>query len=152
MKRTRGLQNFRYEVCQIYYELLLVTEQYDPVFKNKKLKLHLSIDAIKASKVFGDRLGIQAVIRNLVDNASKYAPEGSDVFIEMQQDDKSVYFQISNESVVQQKEGIKRKGLGLQLVKEILEYNQGEVVFVSNNQGRYITKISLHWHLDHDTN
>ncbi len=143
VKRTRGLQNFRYEVCQIYYELLLVTEQYDPVFKNKKLKLHLSIDAIKASKVIGDRLGIQAVIRNLVDNASKYAPEGSDVFIEMQQDDKSVYFQISNESVVQQKEGIKRKGLGLQLVKEILEYNQGEVVFVSNNQGRYITKISF---------
>ncbi|MBK8626774.1 MAG: ATP-binding protein [Saprospiraceae bacterium] len=78
-----------------------------------------------------------------MDNASKYAPEGCDVFIEMQQDDKSVYFQISNESVVQQKEGIKRKGLGLQLVKEILEYNQGEVVFVSNNQGRYITKISF---------
>lgn len=143
VKRTRGLQNTRYSDCQIYYELLLVVEQYEPLFKTKRLHLHLSVDTTKASIVKGDRLGIQAVIRNLVDNASKYAPEDSDVFVEMTQADNNVYFQITNECLPKPDVSTHRKGQGLFLVKEILEYNEGKIVFMGYEDSKYFAKVSF---------
>lgn len=141
VKRTRGTQNVISTECQIYYELLLVIEQYEPVFKEKKLNLHLSIDTIKESIVKGDRLGIQAVIRNLIDNASKYAPERGEVSIEMSIDNRSLNICISNDVIAANELSSKRKGLGLQLIKEILEFNDGKLLNIGMDGLKYKAKV-----------
>ena len=141
VKKNRGVGNDFFSDCQLYYEILLVLEQYEPVLKVKQLILFHNYETIKDYLVKGDRLGIQAVIRNLVDNATKYSPNQGSIYFELSQDDHNIYLSMSNECLIEHNNSSKGKGLGLQLVKEILEFNYGEVLYLGNKNNTYISKI-----------
>ncbi len=104
-----------------------------------------SLELEEGSDVLGDDKRLRQVVANLVTNAMKYSPEGSDIRVEVVQDDNRVLFSVEDEGPgipeaqrqriferytrVQQSESGKRAGigLGLYIVKAIVEGHGGTV-------------------------
>jgi len=113
---------------------------------DKQVSISTKID--EALKVITDRTAIQTVIRNLLSNAIKFSRENGEVLIEAKDDHESILMKISDngvgmnasqlESIYQvgkkSRSGTKGEtgtGLGLVLVKELVEYNKGRVYIES---------------------
>jgi len=109
---------------------------------DKKIKIKIEVDT--ALSIVADRNAIQTIVRNLLSNALKFSPEKSEVRIEAIKDEGHVLISIIDQGVgmtSQQLESIYEigkksssgtkgeagTGLGLVLVKELVEYNKGEI-------------------------
>lgn len=133
--------------CHLYNELLLVLDQYEPIIETKDLivKFHPQyLDLL----VSGDRIGIQAVIRNLIDNCVKYSPTKGNINIEITTDKDYAYFEIQNKTLKpdEQTFGLQgNKGMGINIIKDILNYNYGHLKFsgIQNDLYKTIVQFTL---------
>jgi len=100
-------------------------------------------------KVLGDRLWVEQVVENLLDNAIRYIKGGGEVKIKIYKDSKKIYFEIQDNGVGIPKEEQKfifqkffraqnvlkyqteGSGLGLHITKRILELMEGKIWFKS---------------------
>ncbi|MEP4533374.1 MAG: tetratricopeptide repeat-containing sensor histidine kinase [Cyclobacteriaceae bacterium] len=116
---------------------------FDNMAQGKKINLQYKVDAELA--VYADKKMTQTIIRNLVNNALKFTPENGSVTISGAASDNQVHIQIKDTGVgmaddkltnlfqLQDKKstygtsGEKGLGLGLQLVYEFIERNNGSV-------------------------
>lgn len=92
-----------------------------------------------------DTFQFQRVITNLLSNAIKYSYENSDIEIYCKNFNKKIVFEIKNyapevkniEKVFDKFESTTNSGLGLYLVKQIIEKNNGKVFAKKENDNKY---------------
>ncbi len=122
---------------------------------------NISMNFIEGANVTGDRLLLQMMINNLIDNAIKYSPRDSGIMIEIGKDDRVVsflvkdhgkgipeeerqkvfrkYYRIGNEHT----RGAKGTGLGLYLSKKIVQQYKGDIAVTNNSPCGSIFKVDL---------
>lgn len=131
--------------CHLYNELLLVLDQYEPIMKTKNLDINFHPQYINLF-VVGDRIGIQAIIRNLVDNCVKYSPSNGNINIVITSDQDWVYFETQNKTLKpgEQTFGLQgNKGMGINIIKEILNYNHGDLKFAGYQDDMFKTIVQF---------
>ncbi len=106
------------------------------------MNIHINVDNVK----------FKQVIHNLLDNAFKYSPKGSDVSLHVHEYEKMVEIEIADQGIgmsesdmayvferffrVDKSGNIPGIGLGLTLVEEIIHFLNGDICIVSQpNQG-----------------
>jgi signal transduction histidine kinase len=103
--------------------------------------LHLRLDPIR----------MELAIRNVVNNAKKYSPDGSEILIELKNDQKEIWITdqgpgVNEQSLASLTEAFYRPdeartrsqggvGLGLYLVKNIIDAHHGELLFQNLHPG-----------------
>jgi len=119
-------------------------------YKNRFPQRKIEASADKDLYIDGDELLMQIALSNLIDNALKYAPKESPVYIDLMEDEDYIQIKVSDEGpgiADEEKRKIFQKfyrsgsentrkakgtGLGLYLTKKIIEQHNGEI-FVMNN-------------------
>jgi two-component system sensor histidine kinase ChiS len=144
-----GKMSFNFKLCEfkkIVYDSIM---QIRPLLESKPgLKLKVSYDKQIKTKIKCDRLRIQQVINNLLNNAIKYSNAGT-ICIKVKNLDSNLLFSISDEGIgippkelevifqpfvesSKTKTKAGGKGLGLALCKEIITKHDGKI-WAENN-------------------
>ncbi|TRX72503.1 ATP-binding protein [Carboxylicivirga sp. M1479] len=131
-------------------ELVLVSELFDSTNKLYKIQLEqkrllFSYKGLDQSTVWADRFMIDAVIRNLVNNAIKYTPEGGEIVMDLtQQQDNTLISvcdtgigikpekasQLFTDAYMQSEmgtEGEQGTGIGLKIIKGFVDVHKGQI-------------------------
>lgn len=109
----------------------------------------------------GDETGIQAVISNLLENAVKYSPEGTDIFVTAKAEGNRIILQIADQGRGIAKEEMvnvfkkfyregdenvrttKGSGLGLYIARLIIKWHEGTIEAMSNEPAGTIMQVTL---------
>ncbi len=116
---------------------------------NKNIKIYFKKPKWQSFYIVADRAGLQNVMRNLLSNAVKFSPENSKITVKLGLKDYDVYLSISDEGIGIPPEeqdkifdklyrarnsgeiSVKGTGLGLFIVKNIIQKHNGEIVVKS---------------------
>lgn len=119
-------------------------------YKNRYPSRKIEASTDKDLFIEGDELLMQIALSNLIDNALKYAPKESPVYVDLMEDEDYIQIKVSDEGpgiADEEKRKIFQKfyrsgsentrkakgtGLGLYLTKKIIEQHNGDI-FVMNN-------------------
>lgn len=144
---------FRYDVQQVSAEDLIMdlANEFDHSFKERKIEFHVNVPPTKMPALFGDPQKLRMVFQNLIDNAIRYTKSGGSITVSLSYDPPSgmILFQVTDTGVgipESQRERIFSKffradnvvrmqtegsGLGLFIVKNIVESHHGSISFES---------------------
>lgn len=140
-----------FEICSLDSILLTVIDKFEGQLKEKNL--HLIIEKIEPLSINANRLLIESIFSNLLDNAIKYTPAHKKITLSLYRD-KSICFSIKDEGIgispehlskitdrfyrvdVSRNKKIKGFGLGLSIVKNGVELHGGKLIIRSvENEG-----------------
>jgi len=118
-----------------------VIEEMQPQIKHRKIQILRELTLAQNLTIEADRVLLQRALHNLLDNAVKFSPLGSQVNLRLQVNENSVVFEIQDhgpgiapldqphvfESVRRNTDGTLKKewGVGLSIVRSIAERHQG---------------------------
>ncbi len=119
-------------------------------YKNRYPNRHIEASADKDLFIEGDELLIQIALSNLIDNALKYAPKESPVYVDLMEDNDNIQVKVSDEGPGvpdEEKQKIFEKfyrsgnentrkakgtGLGLYLTRKIITDHNGDIFVMDN--------------------
>lgn len=119
-------------------------------YKNRYPNRHIEASADKDLFIEGDELLIQIALSNLIDNALKYAPKESPVYVDLMDDNDNIQVKVSDEGSGvpdEEKQKIFEKfyrsgnentrkakgtGLGLYLTRKIITDHNGDIFVMDN--------------------
>ncbi|MFY7840232.1 MAG: sensor histidine kinase [Lacibacter sp.] len=119
-------------------------------YKNRFPSRHIEASADKDLFIEGDELLIQIALSNLIDNALKYAPKESPVYVDLMDDNDGIQVKVSDEGAGvpdEEKQKIFEKfyrsgnentrkakgtGLGLYLTRKIITDHNGDIFVMDN--------------------
>jgi signal transduction histidine kinase/ActR/RegA family two-component response regulator len=150
---TRGLITLDKQPLDLRDILSEAIEQVRPLINERRhqLTLHLPPDA---APMLGDRKRLVQVVVNILNNASKYTPEGGHISVQLQVQEHDIRLDISDDGIgmapdlithafdlfAQAERSSDRSqgglGLGLALVKNLVESHGGKVSAISEGLGR----------------
>lgn len=125
--------------------------------KNQEISLHCDNKTQQVSCKGNDFL-LEILLRNLIENASQYTPEGGTIKLTIVNDDEHIllsvedsgigvsptfYSKITERFYRQQQNQGQGAGLGLTLVNNITEYHQGSLKFQQSSLGGLLVNITL---------
>lgn len=151
----RGAIQLELEDVSAQELLKALVEPHKSEAKKKKIKIQTAgdIDTIFVT----DRLKASEALGNILDNALRYAPEGSTIMIEVRKSSKTGDVIISDtgggipkseqpyifeRASIESKKKFEQSGLGLYLTKIFIELLGGRISFTSNEKGTTFT-VSL---------
>jgi PAS domain S-box-containing protein len=129
--------------------IMTTLEEYEPQILTKLQTLTIDVCDADIGLVRGDKTQLYEAIANLVGNASKYTPDGGAIAVELDVDDYWTIFKVIDtgygipedrqhrmfepfyRAKVSETANIDGSGLGLHLVKNIIERHGGEMIFHS---------------------
>lgn len=110
-------------------------------------QLSFSIDVNPDTEVWVDALRIKQVLLNLLNNACKYAPSGSQINIFSEPNKDGIEFGICNgvapEFSANAETLLPSTGFGLQIVREVLQAHKSELT-IDNSNNTFCAKCTLH--------
>lgn len=136
-----------------------IFQLFGQITNEKDIQLELSI--AEAIHVFSDPNAITTIIRNLVDNAIKFTPSGGKIKVSSRQVENNVLIEIKDTGTGMTAEqltnvfelhknkstrgtaGEKGSGLGLRLVKDLVDLNKGEIQVYSKIKEGTTFKVLL---------
>ena len=107
--------------------------------------IHLKLDIARTIHAYSDPNALNTIIRNLIDNAIKYTPEGGSIEVISKEKDKHILiaikdtgrgmdenqikniFELSQNKSTKGTAGERGSGLGLNLVKDLVDLNKGKI-------------------------
>lgn len=116
---------------------------------NKLVPLNFKVNTKQSPKIKGDKTLIELAFSNLISNSIKFTNEKGNIFIIISETDKTVEIEISDDGIGipekeidkifsqlyratnAKKEGIEGSGMGLSIVKEIIEKHSGVIKILS---------------------
>ena len=141
------------EMVDVAATLLLAIRAITPAAENKNIRLEKSF-ARDASRVYGDATRLQQIFWNILSNAVKFTPAGGSIRIRLSSADSQVEVEVSDtgkgisrdflprvfETLSQERGTSTREqgglGLGLSIVKQLVEMQGGTVRAESEGQGQ----------------
>ncbi len=142
-------KSFRFETSNIYYFLRNVVASFNKNTDDQGFQIHLSMgDSI--CKVAFDKEAMEQVMHNLLDNACKYSGDSKTINVEMVDNGQNVVINITDFGVGISKndrdkifdrfyragdeltQSVKGSGIGLTIVKQIVEAHKGDIVVDSS--------------------
>ena len=145
IKNSKGIL-VKNQTCQIIHEILLVLEQYESIISCRKIKVSKNFSYDADILIKGDRLGVQAIIRNIIDNATKYNKEGGEISISLQHINQELQLTIFNttENAEMQKDNfLGKSGIGYSLISDILFHIGGHINFFGNVENGFETIVDF---------
>jgi two-component system, OmpR family, sensor histidine kinase CiaH len=142
-------RSFQRENEEINLAILVETVVND--YKNRFPSRTIEANVVKELFLEGDELLMQIALSNLIDNALKYAPKESPVYVDLMEQEDFIQLKVSDEGpgiADDEKEKIFEKfyrsgseftrkakgtGLGLYLTKKIIEQHNGEIFIINNS-------------------
>ncbi|MDH5786324.1 MAG: ATP-binding protein [Chromatiales bacterium] len=131
----------------------------EPAATAKQIELQLKCD--EESTVYGQPDAITIALRNLVDNAIRYTPQGGNVELAITTQDNQVTLSVSDSGPGIAEEERKKifnrfyrlagqevegSGLGLSIVQRVVELHGGESIIEESMLGGTKLSITLKWH------
>jgi signal transduction histidine kinase len=144
LRRVEAGVGIRREACRLGLILVEAVDTMRAKARSKQVTLKLE-PAHGAPTVIGDRTLLRQVVSNLVDNAVKYTPSGGNVRVGLDITDKRATIRVADTGIgiapddqvrlfekfhrIKRREtaDVKGTGLGLALVKSIIERHEGRV-------------------------
>lgn len=144
-----GLVIIPEEAINIAKELEEVLEMYVMIAEEKKISINTDINPLLT--IYIDRIRLQQLIGNLLDNAVKFSPLDSTIYIIIQQDKKKIKITVEDQGVGISKENLKyiclpswknnsvdyeknSAGFGLAIVESIVQAYKGTLHITSEQQ------------------
>ncbi|MCJ7506123.1 PAS domain S-box protein [Candidatus Bathyarchaeota archaeon] len=125
-----------------------------PLLEEKKLSVEIEVPD-KPIPIQGDQVRLCQVLMNLLSNAAKFSPEGSDVTLRVKEEKDTINVQVSDKGIGIRKEDLARvfepfsaiekptyvkgTGLGLSITKGIVEAHGGKIWAESEGEGQGAT-------------
>jgi CheY-like chemotaxis protein len=153
---TRGLVELENSTIDINHVISDAVEQVTPLVRARSHHLALKITP-EMPLVQGDRERLVQVVANILNNAAKYTPEGGHLLLQTEVHDGYVHIQIVDDGIGMTPELVTRAfdlfaqaerssdrssgglGLGLALVKSLVELHHGKVICESAGLGKGTT-------------
>jgi signal transduction histidine kinase len=126
----------------------------EPLIEEKKLSVGMEVPE-KPLPIQGDQVRLCEVLMNLLSNATKFSPEGSDVTLRVEEENESIKVQVSDRgigirkkdlervfepfSAIEKPTYIKGAGLGLSITKGFVEAHGGRIWAESEGEGKGAT-------------
>ncbi len=140
-----------------------LTELCQSVFQeySNRYQGRLSIEAVEDCKINGDKIMIQLLLTNLLENAVKYSPSGSPVQLSLSRSNNSLVIRVVDQGKgipdeekknifnkfyrVGNEESRKSKGtgLGLYIVYKVVQQHRGKITILDNHPSGAIFEILL---------
>lgn len=126
-----------------------IIDQHTEELNNKSISLNYKFITKKSLKIKGDRTLIELAFSNLISNSIKFTNEKGSIFIILSETEKTIEAEISDDGIGipeneiskifgqlyrasnARKEGIEGSGMGLSIVKEIIEKHSGVIKILS---------------------
>lgn len=155
---TRGLVELDTASIDINHIITDAIEQATPLIRTRQHHLGMRL-AADATLILGDKKRLVQVVANLLSNAAKYTPEGGHILIRTEVRPTDVLIQVSDDGIGMAPGVVARAfdlfaqaertsdrssgglGLGLALVKSLVEHHHGTVTCESPGLGRGSTFI-----------
>ncbi len=150
---TQGKVDLRKERTTIEVLVTRAVEQSTPLIAQLHHRLHVKLPAASV-ELDADPVRMAQVLSNLLNNAAKYSPHGSDIFIDAEREGDVVKIRVSDTGIGMSAETLARAfdlfaqadgasgkaqgglGIGLTLVRRIVEMHGGHVEAASAGLGK----------------
>ena len=146
-----GARSLRKERVSVPEVVLQVEKVMAPIADSAETRIHVKVDSV-LPVLIGDPPMLTGVLLNLLNNAVKYSPSGSQVSLSVRGDECAVIFEVCNPGAPIAQEQLAHLfepfyraqeheastpgwGLGLTFVKRIVEEHHGTIEATSNEQG-----------------
>ena len=155
----RGRDVFEFEEINLNDIIIIVLKEYEAIIKERKITVEMNLRNIP--NILGNYSMLKLAIRELVDNAIKFNKIGGMVKLETYEDGENIFFKISDTGIGMKREDIERIfdlflqlekyetkkhpgiGIGLILVKTIIEYHNGSISIKSEPETGTEVTVSL---------
>jgi PAS domain S-box-containing protein len=145
---------FKFETLNLQDALTQCLEEIQPLVRDKRQEIRLEVPG-KALPVVADGLRLNQVLTNILDNASKFTPDGGTIIIRVEEEVDDVAVSITDSGIGIDQKDLKRvfepfaiiekptyfkgTGVGLSLTKKLVEAQGGKVWATSIGKGRGAT-------------
>lgn len=154
-------ENRQYEAINEPLDFSALVHKLTEETENRKTKHSFQVQIPPEIRVNGDALMLQIACSNLIENAIKYAPDDTEITIQLEKKTKNVILQIKDkgEGIPEKEKGkiftrfyrignentrsSKGTGLGLFLTKKIIHQHNGQIIVKDNIPKGSIFEITL---------
>lgn len=153
-RMTAGTLRLAMEPLHVRDEIASAIEAVYPLAEEKRIALRTEFDEPGTSTVIGDRLRLQQVLWNLLNNAVRFTPSGGTIVVELHEDAGAVQIAVRDTGAgippefqpfvfepfrqgASSTSGVQRGlGVGLTIAKRLVELHGGTIGFTSDGADR----------------